>query len=129
MKTFTIPADMTKQDYVWSADYINANIAEFQRELLPYTNKVEDVTYYNDQCASMSVTLNDKTYIVFMPNTFHIGEANLTDGIITNENGEFPFYNLILDEEYAFAEKTVNETFADLESLAEYLKEIQNYEL
>jgi len=122
MKTFTIPANKTEQEYVWSTNYINANIAELQKHLLPFTDKVEDVTYHNDECASIAVNLNGVGYQIFLPNTFHIGEATLDD--FMNENNEFPFYNLIKDEEYAF-EKTFSKTFRDLESLAQFLKKLQ----
>jgi len=117
MKNFQIPRPMTELDFYWSAEYINANIAEFQRELLPYKNQVINVTYHNDECASMQVDLNGTEYLVFLPNAKEACEGG----------HQFPSYCLIKSEEYAEHPKTLCEYFDDIEKLTEYLKEIQNY--
>ena len=92
------------QNLFFSKPYIDAHIEQLQ-ELFPYA-LISDATYKNDQCASIHIKdmSSDTTYLLFLPNAF-----------VTEEWKEkYSGYTLILDEEYAEAEKTVEHQFDNL---------------
>jgi arginine/lysine/ornithine decarboxylase len=92
------------QNLFFSQAYIDAHIEQLQ-SFFPYA-LITDSTYHNDQCASIQIKdmSSETTYLLFLPNS------------LVNEewNEKYSHYALILDEEYAEAEKTIFETFSNL---------------
>lgn len=92
------------QNLFFSQEYIDAHIEQLI-ELFPNA-LISDATYKNDQCASIQITdmSSETTYLLFLPNA-----------LITEEWKEkYAHYTLILDEEYAEAEKSFYQVFDNL---------------
>jgi len=89
----------------FSKPYIDAHIQKAKEMLDKHTDNysVSDSTYHNDQCASIEITINGESYLIFLPNSF---EDN-------GYNEEYRTYQVILDREYHNVE-TLNEVFNSL---------------
>ena len=105
MKKYTFnqtPIPNNMKNLFFSQAYIDAHIDALQT-LLPYAS-ISDITYKNDQCASIQITQGDSTYLLFLPNAL----------VNDYDNEDYADYNLILDSEYAESEKTFSKTFSNL---------------
>lgn len=92
------------QSLFFSKPYIDAHIEQL-KELFPYA-LISDATYKNDQCASIQIheMHSETTYLLFLPNAF-----------VTEEWKEkYAHYTLILDKEYAEADKSFYQVFDNL---------------
>jgi hypothetical protein len=89
----------------FSKPYIDAHIEKVKEMCDKETENysVSDSTYHNDRCASIDITIDGVSYLIFLPNSFE-------------DNGfkeEYRTYQVILDREYHNVE-TLNEVFNSL---------------
>lgn len=93
----------------FSQAFINSQIKSL-KVLFPDA-LITDSTYHNDNRASIQIHIEDITYLLFLPNA---KQSNHLKEHYSN-------YMLMLDEDYAFSEKTLLEVFDNITDIEQFI--------